>query len=265
MMGISTLKAAARRILPPELIDRLRGRAPHVDEVTMVAKLCRGATGVMIDVGGHHGWSTRQFLDLGWSVIAYEPDPRNRAEFERNIGSHPRVQLSTSAVADKEEAAVQLFSSDVSSGISGLSAFHPSHVPTTTVQVVTLAHDLKRRGADRVDFLKIDVEGYDFFVLKGFDWTLRPRFALYEFEHRKTLPLGYTLRDTTVYMAERGYHLLYSVWEPIVEYGARHTWRGLFRSAPADVEVCWGNVLCFREPADLERCIRQSGGTAVRA
>ena len=261
---LSMLKAAARRILPAALIDRLRGRTPHVDEVTMIARLCRGVTGVMVDVGGHHGGSTRQFLDLGWSVIAYEPDPRNRAEFEKNIGAHPRVQLSTCAVADKEEAAVQLFSSEVSSGISGLSAFHPSHVPTATVQVVTLDRDLKRRAVDRVDFLKIDVEGYDFFALKGFDWALRPRFALYEFENRKTVPLGYTLQDTAAYMADRGYHLLYSVWEPIVEYGTQHSWRGLFRSAPGDVEACWGNVLCFRDRADLELCMRQSGGSGQR-
>lgn len=259
---LSVVKAVARRILPAELIDRLRGRTPLVDEVTMIAKLCRGSTGVMVDVGGHHGHSTRQFLDLGWSVIAYEPDPKNRAEFEKNIGPDPRVQLSTSAVADREEAEVQLFSSEVSSGISGLSAFHSSHVPTTTVQVVTLDQDLKRRGVDRVDFLKIDVEGFDFFVLKGFDWDLRPRFALYEFENRKTVPLGYSLSDPTAYMEERGYHQLYSVWEPIVEYGQVHTWRGLFRNPPTDVETCWGNVLCFRDPADLELCLRQSGRRA---
>lgn len=254
------LRAAARRILPAGLIDRIRGRTPPIDEVTMIAKLCRGTCGVMIDVGAHHGWSTRQFLDLGWSVVAYEPDPKNRAEFEKNIGANPHVQLSTNAVADKEEEAVQFFSSDISSGISGLSAFHSSHLPTTTVRVITLHQDLKRRGVDRVDFLKIDVEGYDYFALKGFDWELRPRFTLYEFENRKTVPLGYTLADTSAYMAERGYKLLYSVWEPIIEYGQEHTWRGLFRSPPEDAATCWGNVLCFRDATDLESCLAQSSG-----
>lgn len=259
---LAKLKAVARLILPAELIDRLRGRTPYIDEVTMIAQLCGRARGVMIDVGGHHGGSTRQFLDLGWTVVAYEPEPKNRAEFERNIGANPRVQLSASAVADKEAAGVQLFASDISSGISGLSAFHPSHIPTATVQVVTLDLDLKRRGVDHVDFLKIDVEGYDFFALKGFDWALMPRFALYEFENRKTVPLGYALKNTTDYMAERGYHLLYSVWEPIVEYGSQHTWRGLFRSPPEDADTCWGNILCFRDPADLELCMRQSAKRA---
>jgi FkbM family methyltransferase len=256
----AALKQLAKEVLPQPVVNWIKDRRNVGDEVAMVAYLCRKLpAGTMVDVGGHFGTSAQRFLDLGWSVVAYEPDPKNRAEFVRNIGSNPRVQLSTCAVSNEEKSGLQLFSSPVSTGISGLSAFHESHVPTATVDVVRLDHDLKRREVSRVDFLKIDIEGFDFFALQGFDWTMRPRFALYEFENHKTKPLGYTLADSAAYMQSNGYHLLYSVWEPIVQYGVQHTWRGLSLDQPADVEQSWGNVLCFRDRADRDACMARYG------
>ena len=87
---------------------------------------------------------------------------------------------------------------------------------------------------------------------------------LYEFEDRKTVPLGYSLSDSSGYVADRGYHLVYSVWEPIVEYGTLHRWRGLFRTPPPDVATCWGNVLCFRHEADAAACMKKFGTPARR-
>jgi hypothetical protein len=116
---------------------------------------------------------------------------------------------------------------------------------------------LRARSVERVDFLKIDIEGYDFFALKGFDWSYNPRFVLYEFEDRKTVRLGYSLADSVAFMAGLGYHVVYSVWEPIIEYGTRHRWRGLFPTPPADIDNCWGNVLAFRDSADAAACMSQ--------
>ncbi len=231
-----------------------------IDEPEIIASLAstpKSAGSVLVDVGAHSGLVTKMFLELGWSVVAYEPDPSNRAKFERNVGTEPRVQLSTAAVSDKPAASASLFTSPTSTGISTLAAFHESHEPTAVVDVVTLAADLRARGVRRVDFLKVDIEGFDFFALRGFDWTYNPRFVLYEFEERKTRPLGYSLDDSSAYLAEHGYHLVYSVWEPIVEYGTRHRWRGLFTTLPSDVESCWGNVLCFRDKADADRCMKR--------
>lgn len=232
-----------------------------IDEAEIIASLASTRSGpngsVLVDVGAHFGAVTAMFLEMGWSVVAYEPDPLNREQFKRRVGTHPRVQLSAAAVSDKPAASAALFTSSTSTGISTLAAFHDSHEPTAIVDVVTLAEDLRARCVERVDFLKIDIEGFDFYALKGFDWTYAPRFLLYEFEDRKTVPLGYSLADSSAYSADRGYHLVYSVWEPIVEYGARHRWRGLFTTPPTDVTTCWGNVLCFRDKADADHCMQR--------
>jgi FkbM family methyltransferase len=250
--------------LPRPVVVRLRAlkrslMRDWIDEAEVVASLATdcpsGSDSLLVDVGAANGAVSTRFLEMGWSVLAYEPDPDNRRQFELHVGKHPRVQLSSAAVSDKPAKSVTFFTSQVSAGVSTLSAFHESHEPTARVDVVTLAEDLRARDVRHVDFLKSDAEGFDFFVLRGFDWTCAPRFVLYEFENRKTAPLGYSLADSSAYMADRGYHLVYSVWEPIVEYGRRHRWRGLYTTPPADAETCWGNVLCFRDKKDAERCM----------
>ncbi|BBX71551.1 hypothetical protein MPSYJ_50120 [Mycolicibacterium psychrotolerans] len=237
-----------------------------IDEAEIIAQLAPDSTGnglTLVDVGAHHGAVTSLFVDKGWSAVAYEPDPANRELFERRIGRHPRVQLSSSAVSDTGAESASLFTSSVSTGISTLSAFHDSHIPTAAVKVVTLAEDLRSRRIARVDFLKIDIEGFDFFALKGFDWNYAPRFVLFEFEDRKTTALGYSLADSSEFMIAHGYHLVYSVWEPIVEYGRRHFWRGLSSTIPADADKCWGNVLAFYDEADALRCTSTFGRRLV--
>nr|WP_255497372.1 MULTISPECIES: FkbM family methyltransferase [unclassified Mycolicibacterium] len=218
----------------------------------------------MVDVGAHFGTVTAEFLKLNWSVVAYEPDPSNRKEFERRVGGDPRVQLSTSGVSDKPAEHVSLFTSPVSTGVSTLSPFHESHEATTHVDLVTLAEDLRARKVQNVDFLKVDIEGFDFFALKGFDWSYNPRFVLYEFEDRKTVPLGYSVADSSAYVRDLGYHVVYSVWEPIVEYGTAHRWRGLYTDPPADIAKCWGNVLAFRDQQDVSRCLSWYGSLPRR-
>lgn len=259
--------------LPDPVARRLRAAkrammGDWVDEAEIIAHLAfagQASSGsVLVDVGAHHGAVTELFVDRGWSAVAYEPDPSNREEFKRRIGGNPRVQLSPSAVSDESSGSASFFTSSVSTGISSLAAFHESHEPTAVVDVVTLAEDLRARGVQRVDFLKVDIEGFDFFALKGFDWTYAPRFVLYEFEDRKTVPLGYSLADSSAYAIDRGYHLVHSVWEPIVEYGTRHRWRSLFSSPPTDVANCWGNVLCFRDQADAARCLQEFGPGSSR-
>lgn len=259
--------------LPTPLARRLRAVKRSVvrnwiDEAAIVATMAPNGSEsvrfVLVDVGAHHGAVTSMFLDKGWSAVAYEPDPANRELFERNIGCNPLVALSASAVSDQSAESVALFTSSTSTGISTLSAFHKTHEPTATVDVVTLADDLRARNTRRVDFLKVDVEGFDLLALKGFDWTYAPRFVLYEFENRKTESLGYALTDSSAYVAGHGYHLLYSVWEPIVEYGGRHTWRGLFLTPPSDADKCWGNVLCFRDEVDAAKCMKMFGSPTRR-
>ena len=45
-----------------------------------------GSQNTIVDVGGHVGSVSKKFAIKGWRVIAFEPEPENRKELEKNLG-----------------------------------------------------------------------------------------------------------------------------------------------------------------------------------
>ncbi|MFC3714815.1 FkbM family methyltransferase [Luteimonas soli] len=235
-----------------------RATAAHYDETDCVSELFDHTLSgtVMIDVGAHHGHALFPFLQKGWQVFAFEPDDGNRAILEKRLEKDERakslVRLDKRAVSDHVSAGLAYYRSDQSSGISGLSAFHPSHVSKQTVDTTTLSEALAEEDIPGVDFLKVDTEGHDLFVLKGFPWhRFKPAVIECEFEDAKTVPLGYTFHDMAGFLLEQGYCVYVSEWHPIIRYGIRHDWHRLM-PYPCELsdQGAWGNLLAFRDPVD---------------
>jgi len=210
----------------------------------------------MVDVGAHQGESFRPFLSLGWEVHAFEPDRARREELARFAG-RGRVTIHEVALADEESADAPWFVSDEVGSISSLAPFDPSHHASGTVRVTTLARALRAEGVERVDYLKVDAEGFDLQVLRGFPWGwgryLRrvrpPEVILCEFEDRKTRRLGYGVHDLGGFLVERGYEVFISEWRPIERYGGDHRWRRVaaYPSRLRDPDA-WGNFIAVRPP-----------------
>ena len=259
----------AKKVLPSGIVEMLRRavRGQHFNEVAVVWEAMRdmGGERVMFDVGAHHGDTSKPFADGGWRVFAFEPDEENRRILTETLGKSANVTVDSRAASNRSAAGVQFYSSDVSSGISGLSAFHESHVQSGTVDTVTLAEVVKEADVRTVDLLKIDTEGHDLFVLQGVDWsTTVPEVVVCEFENAKSVPLGYTFDDLAKFLHDRGYQLLVSEWYPIVEYGRAHRWRGL-SEYPCDLadEGGWGNIIAVKDP-DLYQVVRREADRAGR-
>ena len=205
---------------------------------------------VMIDVGAHSGGSFPPFVDAGWTVFGFEPDPSNRAEIPERYLENPRFHIDPRALADKVQQDVPFFASPESTGISGLSAFRDTHEEVARVSTTTLANAMREYDMPPVNLLKVDTEGFDLFVLKGMDFDrCKPEVIITEFENNKTLPLGYHYRDQIALLEAQGYTVWVSEWWPIVRYGIRHHWRSLYpaslRHPPED---SWGNFIAFRDP-----------------
>lgn len=186
----------------------------------------------------------RPFVSDGWRVYAFEPDPTVRALLVADpMTDSALVTIDSRAVAERDGETTTLYSSPVSTGISTLAPFHPTHRPTATVETIRL--DTYLADVEQVTVLKTDVEGYDLPVLQTFPWhRLRPSAVVCEFEGRKTRPLGYAYGDLVEFLLERGYAVYTSEWYPIVEYGRPHRWRSL-RRAPIELADpdAWGNVI----------------------
>ena len=234
-----------------------RSMSAHYDETDCVAEIYSKVRvgNVMIDVGAHFGAALFPFLNRGWSIFAFEPDEQNRARLLERLSGHRNkelVTLDTRCVSNKSEHGVSFFRSEQSTGISGLSAFHETHVEAQKVDTVSLAEFFEGKPMPEVDFLKIDTEGHDLFVLQGFPWDrCAPAVVQCEFEDGKTVALGYTVHDLAEFLLEKGYTVYVSEWHPIVRYGMRHDWNRLARY-PCELANAkgWGNLLAFRDPVD---------------
>jgi len=199
--------------------------------------------GVMIDVGAHYGTSLMPFYRTGWKVYAFEPDPKNRQALTER---YPHLYVDPRAISNRPATNVTLYQSQQSTGISSLSPFHESHYAAIGVDVITLSAFIKEQKIKKVDFLKIDTEGYDYFVLQGYPWKKAPKVVLCEFEDSKTEPLGYTFEDTAEFLLSKGYELKISEWYPVEAYGSPHQWKR-FVDYPCELAPdAWGNIIARR-------------------
>lgn len=243
---------------PPraDLADMSRADSANVDETAAVAKLLEtlhGPQHVMLDVGAHFGSSAAYFDRLGWTIHCFEPDPANREKLVARFGVSGNVSIDKRAVSDKRAIGVSFFSSEESTGISGLHAFRDTHRESARVDVTMIADIVAEKGLERIDFLKIDVEGFDFAVLNGVPWDrLTPDAIECEFEDAKTLPLGHNWRDIAEFLRGKGYTVYISEWHPIIRYGIRHDWRRVIPFDGAEIPAdAWGNILAFRKDPGL--------------
>ncbi len=231
-------------------IDECRFARAYLGQEPGVAAASR----IMVDVGAHHGGALRPFAQDGWRVFAFEPDPENRRALIERYRPHQNVLIFPEAIGAQERAGVSFYGSAVSTGISSLHAFHPSHREAARVDVTTLNGALTREGLRGVDFLKIDVEGHEMAVLDGVDLDrFAPRVIVAEFDDAKTTSIGYDVHDLAARFIAAGYGVLLSEWRPVERYGGAHEWRRL-RAYPCLTPAgAWGNLVAIRGELDDAR------------
>lgn len=144
-------------------------------------KIVSGDT--VIDCGAHVGIFTRYSLDRGAAqVIAVEPDANNISCFEANLAPEiaaGRVKLIKGAVWDRSGTlALQL---DPNSAKHSAVAKPRAAMGVEEVRAYRLDEIVEQLGLDRVDFIKMDIEGAERQALKGAERTLknyRPKLAI---------------------------------------------------------------------------------------
>lgn len=230
-----------------------RGQAT-VDEALFIFRAFdqAGQPGVqtMVDVGAHRGSSLGRFARTGWRVLAFEPDPKNRAGLMDGAGAMENVHVDIRPVSDADGEIVTFYRSEESTGVSGLNPFLDSHKPVLTAPTVSLSAFLRGQAARHVDFLKIDTEGHDLAVLRGFPWQrTRPLAVLTEFEDSKVGGRAQAA-EMCAYLEDLGYSVFVSEWHPIVRYGISHDFRGVWKVPPGGSPdpTSWGNLLAVGEP-----------------
>lgn len=132
-----------------------------IDKVVLATSCC-------IDVGCHEGEFLDMFLDKAPNIahLGFEPLPDFYQNLEKNYGK--RCQIFNTALSDKkgESTFNYVVSNPAYSGLQKRNYDKPNEKDTTiTVQTNLLDNILTPNT--KVDFIKIDVEGGEYQVLKG--------------------------------------------------------------------------------------------------
>jgi FkbM family methyltransferase len=165
---------------------------------------------VVLDVGACYGEMSLPLLADGFRAVMFEPDPTANARLHATFDkASDRVRIEPLAVTTSD-APTLTFHKAATTGLSGRGA--SPHGPTAEVLEVgatRLDAYCKKHAIDRVDFLKIDAEGYDFDALESFDFeALRPRLVMVEFGTMFALHTPDAIDAALAKMAARGYAAL---------------------------------------------------------
>ncbi len=166
---------------------------------------------IVFDIGSHHGdWAVLLKYTLPNSVChCFEIVPQTFGVLSERISSYKELVLNNIGLSDsKKEIQITYFpNQDSGSSIQPL----PWKLETMTVTCQVMSGDqyCKERNIVEIDFMKIDVEGHELSVLKGFSELLKAsKITLVQFEYGLTfIPPRVTLGDVYNLLVPYGYRI----------------------------------------------------------
>jgi FkbM family methyltransferase len=168
--------------------------------------------GTFIDVGANLGAITipaASHVGPEGRVLAIEPNPETASLLRRNLAKNlvrntTVVQL---ACLDERKRSVFYVSASSHSGKSSLSAQNARSRQAVTVECDTLDSIVVTHEINRVDVVKIDVEGAELQVLKGMEGLLSEFLPVVILEIEPTLLESFSSRasDLCAFLAAKGY------------------------------------------------------------
>jgi FkbM family methyltransferase len=198
------------------------GTAPNVlvnrgrYEPTEGAYLLEAGSGahVIFDVGANIGyyslhWALR--MAPGGTIHAFEPVPSTFAWFVRNIalnGLDAVIRPNAIGLGDAPGVVSLFLPEFLGSGAASIKDLHPDEgTRRVEVKLDTLDNYFSASGLDRLDLIKVDVEGAELLVLRGGRETIakhRPMIFL-ELLRKWSRPFGYHPNDVIQMLTGMGY------------------------------------------------------------
>ena len=244
-LRLRLLQPVLRRVRPASLADLLKRlllvrRVPvktqhgefMLDPVsTLGAALTRGGTFeepllqtlrhylkpgmTFVDLGANEGYFTVIGAGLcspGGVVIAVEPQERLLPVIEANarLNQCDGVRVANVAVSDQPGTGMLHLAPSTNNGSSGLDRSTRYALPTQPVETLTLGQLLDREGLMKVDFMKIDIEGFEYEAILGSPEVFqqhRVRVMALEIHDSRLLARGKPPEDITRFLKGCGYTL----------------------------------------------------------
>jgi FkbM family methyltransferase len=144
---------------------RLYGEYSQAEIVIMSQYL--DETSIYLDIGTNIGYHAVAMQDLTkCQVMAFEPHPKHFVMAAVNCKERP-IQIFNAAVSDKEEViTIDTFDESI------LGNFGDISINGKADKIEVQATTIDKLGLEKVDLMKIDVEGYEPNVLRGAEQTI---------------------------------------------------------------------------------------------
>lgn len=157
--------AARLGILRPlrKLVFRMRDGSHGVDDRLFLKRFI-GADSLVFDVGANRGQSSELYIDLGATVVAFEPQTDLHPEIRQLCRNSPLLKIEPCGLGSKEETR-RFFITSYDQVASLRDDWEGTRIGETTIQVSTLDLQIARHGLP--SYCKIDVEGWELEVLQG--------------------------------------------------------------------------------------------------
>jgi FkbM family methyltransferase len=164
------------------------------------------------DVGANIGVYTvlaSRLVGSGGRVHAFEPLTRVREVLQRNVELNNATNVVLNAVAVGEKIGEEDLFVNMQSGLTSLGRTNRGEVVgVQKVPIWTLDDYANRAGVHSIDFLKIDVEGYEGHVLRGAANLISSSpdlIVLSELARKNFTPLGFSINAVIDWMRDRGF------------------------------------------------------------
>ncbi|GEM_PF-1871038 len=186
------------------------------------------------DVGANIGVYTllaSQLVGEGGRVHSFEPLSDANELLRSNVSLNRCVNVTVNPVAVGEQNGEVPIYINAQNALSSLGNTNRGKIlKSQTVQILTLDTYAKSAGVSKIDFLKIDVEGFEGHVLRGAEKLIEASpnlMVMSELAKKNFSPLGFSVKDVLDWMRGRGFEIwmignqmlnLYPVSEEMADY-----------------------------------------------
>jgi FkbM family methyltransferase len=205
---------------------------------------------IFFDVGANAGlYTVLGAISVGnrGRVHAFEPDPRGCNLLRKNIELNKLCNVILKPVAVSNRDGRVKFASCTDSAYSSMreNKYHQTRGSLEWIEVdsITLDAYVEQQHLERVDFVKIDVEGAELHALQGAEMLLNERPApvlMIEFCDVTTAGFGYKAVQLGEYLEGYGYQLY--------EYDAK---QHRLLKHQRQVGYDWPTLIATKDPADI--------------
>lgn len=217
--ALCTVRMKDGSLMTWDVRDASEGRAAFLglwdDDVREAIWQRLAPDAVILDVGANVGAWTVPFarrLGAGGRVCAFEPVPANRDRLERAVSQNAlsNVTVSPFALGDADATVDMWLRTSVTGASSGTAALVPTGAGHVTVTMRPMDAWVEQVTLNRLDFMKLDVEGAELMVLAGAEQTVarfRP-LILAEFDEYWMSTRGQSPADARQWAGEHRYRVL---------------------------------------------------------